>query len=644
MAFGPSGNSSSNIGTGEAREVRESSLPTVQSGFAEQTALFRTATDLPVELRALRDHVDPMFLRWAASRAEMLGIPADAIVRRSGVLHADAMLEIYAAHLGTAIDPLDDHFETTRSTEKILSSGVLLERAQDGRNLATIALSGGNTKVLCERIGQNPALAGRIRITSSERLRAFLQRSNAANLAEDAAFGLIERQPSLSAGASRYTQYWLAPLCIVGTAVLAIYAAPKLSLLAIEAVLATIFIAWAALRIYACLTPASADARHEIPERELPIYTILVPLYREAGIVPDLVNALSALNYPREKLDIKLILEPDDIETARAIGAINLDPCFEVVVVPEPGPRTKPKALRAALPFARGEFLVIYDAEDRPHASQLRDAYARFLEGHENLACVQARLAIDNTYPSFLTAHFRAEYSGLFDVLLPAIARLRLPVPLGGTSNHFRTEVLRAVGGWDPHNVTEDADLGIRLARFGYTTNVVDSTTWEEAPSRLGAWLPQRTRWMKGWLQTYLVHMRDPLLLLKQLKWRGFLAFQLLIGGSVLAALVHPLFFAWLLLDTAFGSLLSPATSALQGSQKGLAFATLASGYIASAVLAFVGMRRRGAITSAWVLLTIPVYWLLLSAAAWRAVWKLVVAPYQWEKTAHGVAPRRPMR
>lgn len=438
MAFGPSGNSSSNIGTGEAREVRESSLPTVQSGFAEQTALFRTATDLPVELRALRDHVDPVFLRWAASRAEMLGIPADAIVRRSGVLHADAMLEIYAAHLGTAIDPLDDHFETTRSTEKILSSGVLLERAQDGRNLATIALSGGNTKVLCERIGQNPALAGRIRITSSERLRAFLQRSNAANLAEDAAFGLIERQPSLSAGASRYTQYWLAPLCIVGTAVLAIYAAPKLSLLAIEAVLATIFIAWAALRIYACLTPASADARHEIPERELPIYTILVPLYREAGIVPDLVNALSALNYPREKLDIKLILEPDDIETARAIGAINLDPCFEVVVAPEPGPRTKPKALRAALPFARGEFLVIYDAEDRPHASQLRDAYARFLEGHENLACVQARLAIDNTYPSFLTAHFRAEYSGLFDVLLPAIARLRLPVPLGGTSNHFR--------------------------------------------------------------------------------------------------------------------------------------------------------------------------------------------------------------
>lgn len=502
MAFEPSGNSASNIGTGGVSEVRESSLPPAQSGLAETSPLFRTHFDLPPELRALRDHVDPVFLRWAASRAETLDVPADAIVRRSGVLHPDTMLGIYAAHFGIAIDPLEDHSETTRSTEKILSSGVLLERAPDGRNLPTIALSGDNAKVLCERIGQNPALAGHIRITSSERLVAFLKRSNATNLANDAAFGLIERQPSLSAGTSRFTQYWFAPLCIAGTAALAIYAAPKLSLLAIETILATIFLAWAALRVYACLTPASAGARREIPERELPIYTILVPLYREAGILPDLVNALSALDYPREKLDIKLILEPDDIETARAIGAINLDPCFEVVVAPEPGPRTKPKALRAALPFARGEFLVIYDAEDRPHPDQLRDAYARFLEGSENLACVQARLAIDNTYPSFLTAHFRAEYSGLFDVLLPAIARLRLPVPLGGTSNHFRTGILRAVGGWDPHNVTEDADLGIRLARFGFTTDVVDSTTWEEAPSRLGAWLPQRTRWMKGWLQT----------------------------------------------------------------------------------------------------------------------------------------------
>lgn len=591
-------------------------------------------------MRALRNHVEPVFLRWAASRAETLGIAADAIVRRSGVLHPDSMLGAYAAHLGTGIDLLEDHSEITQSTEEILSSGVLPERAQDGKTLPTVAISGGNAKVLCERIGKNPALAGRIRITSPERLVAFLKRSNAANLANDAAFGLIERQPSLSAGTSRFRQYWLVPACIAGAAALAIYAAPKLSLLAIETTLAAIFLAWAALRAFACFTPEDVPTRREIPERELPVYTILIPLYREAGIVPELVNALSALNYPREKLDIKLILEPDDTETARAIGAINLDPCFEVVVAPETGPRTKPKALRAALPFARGEFLVIYDAEDRPHPDQLRDAYARFLEGSEKLACVQARLAIDNAYPSFLTAHFRAEYSGLFDVLLPAIARLQLPVPLGGTSNHFRTGILRAVGGWDPHNVTEDADLGIRLARFGYTTDVVDSTTWEEAPSRLGAWLPQRTRWMKGWLQTYLVHMRDPLLLLRQLGWRGFFAFQLLIGGSVLAALVHPLFFAWLLLDSTFGSLLSPAASPLEWSQKGLAFATLASGYIASAVLAFVGMRRRGAITSTWVLLTIPVYWLLLSAAAWRAVWKLIRAPYQWEKTAHGAVRR----
>jgi cellulose synthase/poly-beta-1,6-N-acetylglucosamine synthase-like glycosyltransferase len=199
------------------------------------------------------------------------------------------------------------------------------------------------------------------------------------------------------------------------------------------------------------------------------------------------------------------------------------------------------------------------------------------------------------------------------------------------------------VGLWDPHNVTEDADLGVRLARFGYTTGVVDSTTWEEAPSRLGAWLPQRTRWFKGWMQTYLVHMRDPLLLLRQLGWRGFVAFQLLIGGSVLAALVHPVFALLLVSDAALGSLLVPADSFAQWADKSLIFVTLMSGYIASGVLALVGMRRRGLLSSAWVLLFIPIYWLLLSAAAWRAAWKLFTAPHQWEKTAHGVVRRRNM-
>lgn len=199
---------------------------------------------------------------------------------------------------------------------------------------------------------------------------------------------------------------------------------------------------------------------------------------------------------------------------------------------------------------------------------------------------------------------------------------------------------MRAAGMWDPHNVTEDADLGVRLARFGFATGVVNSTTLEEAPAQLGAWLPQRTRWMKGWMQTYIVHMRDPVLLRRQLGWRGFIAFQLLIGGSVLAALVHPVFALLLIADATLGSLFVPADSLSQWAHKALIFVTLMSGYIASGVLAFVGMRRRGVLTWAWVVLTIPLYWLLLSAAAWRAVWKLITAPHEWEKTAHGMVRR----
>ncbi len=609
-------------------------------GFAESSALFRAVLDLPPELRALQGHVDPVFLRYAAARAEALGIGADAVVARSGVIHPDAMLQAYAADLGTGIDLLEETAPEPVEVEEILAGGFLRPGSIGGKDHPVIAL-GQHTRQLYALLSQQPALAERIKLTSPERLRAFAARASADRRAHAAAFGLLERYPALSAeGAHRALSRstLLAPLAACA---FALYFFPRLTLFAIEALLAGIFIAWAMLRLFACFSGRRSGNATAIRDDALPVYTILVPLHREARVAGDLVRSLSALHYPREKLDVKLILETDDAETIAAVQAIQLDPCFEIVFAPPVGPRTKPKALRAALPFARGEFLVIYDAEDRPHPDQLRMACEKFAAGPPELACVQAKLAVDNIHPGFLTAHFRAEYSGLFEVLLPALARLRLPLPLGGTSNHFRTRVLREVGAWDPHNVTEDADLGIRLARFGHRTDVVNSTTWEEAPARLGAWLPQRTRWMKGFLQTYVVHMRAPGRLLKELGPRGFLAFQLLIGAPVLAALVHPVFVAWLMIDAAFGPLLAPADSVSQWLQKGLVFVTLFSGYLASALLAFTGMRRCGAYASALVLLTIPVYWLFLAAAAWRALWKFIVAPHQWEKTAHGIARRR---
>jgi glycosyltransferase XagB len=338
-------------------------------------------------------------------------------------------------------------------------------------------------------------------------------------------------------------------------------------------------------------------------------------------------------DYPPEKLDIKLVLEPDDRETRDAIRRLQLGPPFEIVVAPNRGPRTKPKALNAALPLVRGAFVAVFDAEDRPEPDQLRLALEAFVANDERLACVQARLTIDNTTDTWLTRVFTAEYAGLFDVFLPGLAAWRLPLPLGGSSNHFRTSTLRRIGAWDPYNVTEDADLGMRLARFGFRTAIIPSTTYEEAPGHFGPWLRQRTRWFKGWLQTWLVHMRSPLRLLRDLGVPGFAVFQLLVGGTVLAALVHAVFAARLI-----WALAAPNDNAMAQVLLGFDAITLMSGYLISAALGLIGLARRRLLSCAWVMLFMPVYWLLLSLAAWRALFHLVRDPYRWEKTEHGLA------
>lgn len=223
-------------------------------------------------------------------------------------------------------------------------------------------------------------------------------------------------------------------------------------------------------------------------------------------------------------------------------------------------------------------------------------------------------------------------------MFLPGIASFHLPLPLGGSSNHFRTARLREVGGWDAYNVTEDADLGIRLARFGYPASVISSTTYEEAPARLGPWLRQRTRWFKGWMQTWLVHMRRPRRLRRDLGLKGFVGLQLIVGGNALAALVHPLFVAGLLYALAAGAPMWQGGGLPVAILAALYGTTIVIGYATSAYLGWLGLKRRGLLASAWVLLLTPLHWLLLSLAAWRALYQLIVAPYAWEKTEHGLA------
>jgi cellulose synthase/poly-beta-1,6-N-acetylglucosamine synthase-like glycosyltransferase len=283
--------------------------------------------------------------------------------------------------------------------------------------------------------------------------------------------------------------------------------------------------------------------------------------------------------------------------------------------------------------------VVVYDAEDRPQPDQLRRALEAFRCGPPRLGCVQAQLNVYNPLDSWFTRQFTLEYSALFDSILPALVRLGLPVPLGGTSNHFRRETLAAAGAWDPFNVTEDADLGFRLARRGWRTAVLASTTWEEAPAGFRSWFRQRTRWLKGWMQTYLVHTREPWRLGAELGLGGALGFHALMGGLVLLALLHPLFYAILAYHAVSGQLLAPAQSQADAAIWAMAWVNLAAGYLTSIAAGVVSAWRRGHRHGlAWSALTMPLCWLLASAAAYRALYQLATDPYLWEKTEHGRA------
>jgi cellulose synthase/poly-beta-1,6-N-acetylglucosamine synthase-like glycosyltransferase len=335
--------------------------------------------------------------------------------------------------------------------------------------------------------------------------------------------------------------------------------------------------------------------------------------------VPALARALLSLDYPRDRLDIKLIVEADDDATVGACERIAGGP-FEIVRVPPSAPRTKPKAVNFALRFARGDYAVIYDAEDRPEPDQLRKAVAAFRRLPRRTACLQARLAFYNAEENWLTRLFEYDYRLWFAMLLPGLDRLSVPIPLGGTSNHFRKPVLSEIGAWDPFNVTEDADLGIRLSQRGYRVAMLDSTTFEEAPIRYDAWIRQRSRWMKGYMQTWLVHGRNTRSLIAHTGLRGFLAFQLFIGGAVVSAIVNPLL--WI-------------ACAASGEKVAAGTGALGSNALLTVLFVAASMRQGGFRLHA---LTVTLYWLLISIAGYRALWHLAVKPFDWEKTAHGVS------
>jgi glycosyltransferase XagB len=369
---------------------------------------------------------------------------------------------------------------------------------------------------------------------------------------------------------------------------------------------------------------------------ELPVFTVLVPMFREAAMLPQLAQALRSLDYPLGKLDIKIVLEEHDLETIEAARTLGLEGVFEIIVVPRSEPQTKPKACNFALRFARGEYLVVYDAEDRPEPDQLRKVVATFRRSPPNTACLQCRLNYYNAGENWLTRMFTLDYALWFDQVLPGLERLGMPIPLGGTSNHFRIDVLRELHAWDPFNVTEDADLGIRIGQRGYRVGVVDSTTFEEASCRTGQWLRQRSRWMKGYMQTLLVHTRRPLRLLRSAGPLGFLGFTFFVGGTVLAGLLNPVFWLfyafWLAASAANFEVIFPHSLLL------LCLFNLLAGNGAFTYLIMLAPIRRGWLALIPFSFTLFGYWVLISLAAYKGLWQLLRNPFFWEKTQHGLS------
>jgi len=595
---------------------------------------------LLINLRIVPSNAMADLIRTARAQ----GVSLLQLIAKSGVARED---DIYGA-LATYHDLpfLSDASHDFRpcikpsEIESCLAAGWIRLKARDGRRVIAAAPDNASLTTLRHlAIGQ-----GRVdpfdAITTPSAIRHWIERHHGALLLDHAVRSLADETPELSAErrvARGQRTFAMSAALVTVAAILAVPGTVLFMLL--FALTSAVFMSVALLRLITFACEIGARRRPPAPARtrdqDLPVYTVLVPLYREAHMVREIVASVLRLDYPRAKLDIKLVLEADDAATRAAADRLDLPGCVEIIVVPVALPRTKPKALNYALTFARGSFVTIYDAEDQPDPDQLRRALAEFAARGPQLACLQSRLCVRNARAGWLARQFAVEYSGHFNVIIPGLDRLGQPLMLGGTSNHFRMEALRRIGGWDPFNVTEDADIGVRLARQGYRAAALDSETREEAPATLGNWMRQRTRWLRGWMQTYLVHMRDPARLARELGPGKFVSLQIQLLGVIVSALVHPFFVVYIAYALTVGTLYAPVDAPLLDALLLVSAVNLLVGYGVVMEVNVLGLYRAGRAHLLADVLIAPVYWMLISLAAYAAILRLAISPFKWEKTEH---------
>ena len=584
-----------------------------------------------------------------ARRAQATGTHFAVELLATGIVDETRLFAAVADELGlrfvALVEPdllLDDHARRLAALGARHGLRIAAIRQPEGTVAHLIADPALDLAVLARLLRRSPALRAVLLIAPPGALRSALIARGEKRLLFEAQHGLLLRSPEFCAKTVVTAWQGAGAVAVLAAFAAAFLSAPLATMLVFQLGASLGFAACVALRLLAwrgagpprLKRPPVADPAQQ------PVYSVLVALYRESAVLPQLLAALGRLQWPRSKLEIKLVCEADDAGTLAALSRHRLPPTMEVVLVPPGLPRTKPKALAYALPLCSGRFVTLYDAEDRPHPEQLLEAWRRFREAPEEVACLQAPLIVTNGEASALSAMFSFEYAALFRGLLPWLARRRLVLPLGGTSNHFRRAALEEVGGWDAYNVTEDAELGVRLARYGYRTGVIASPTYEDAPQTLRIWLPQRIRWFKGWMQTWLVHMREPRALWRELGPASFLVMQAMSFGMIVSALVHP-FFAGSVLYALAKLALTGGLAGGEGLLAAVGLANIAAGYAAFIALGLATLHALEKPRRLVFVVLTPLHWLLLSVAAWAALWELFRRPHHWSKTPHGQPARR---
>jgi len=515
--------------------------------------------------------------------------------------------------------------------------------------------SDGDELVIATSHPQNPAALAFARerfgvtsvaelLVSDLDLTLLASRSFRDSMIDDAVMGNDTRNPEQSARrVFTRTQIVVIAALLIGCIVWGYFDIRAL-LVAIIAVLQLFFLAGVAFKVVLSIAgarneisqPVSAEEIAALRDDDLPVYSVLVPVYKEPEVVGQLIGGLKNIDYPQHKLDVMLLLEEDDVLTLQAAKDARPPANWRFIVVPNRQPRTKPKACNYGLAFANGEYLVIYDAEDIPEPAQLKTAVCAFRKNTPDYVCFQAALNYFNAEENVLTRMFTLEYSYWFDYLIPGLDRLRLPIPLGGTSNHFDVAKLRALGGWDPFNTTEDADLGIRASAEKYRVGFINSTTFEEANADVGNWIRQRSRWVKGYMQTFLVYWRHPVRLLRTVGLKRFLSFNLFVGGTPLTFLAAPplwaLFVIWLLTRSHAIEPLFPDAVLY------LALANLLLGNFLGIYLNMIAIYLRKNYALMPYALLNPFYWMMHSIASYKALGQLFTKPFFWEKTRHGIS------